>query len=211
MERNILDEARAEYAKTGDPRIAARNVVDKAFPGLREMIDTPEWKELERRERDGLAMGIDADTMEGDALKAAGMTGNGGVWNREGVLMTDSNGAKPVFNMGRAGRRWAREWQTILTDFAEAQASLKRYGLTEVDSGNDDLTLDQDEEVVRLMRMIDDASELQDKLVSEVLVSVPDDWLVPDASECHVDYIREARWPDVIAAVQEAREETSKN
>ena len=130
--------------------------------------------------------------------------------------MDEGNGSKPVFNLGRAGRRWSREWQRINTDFAEAQAALQRHGIS---SDNEaDLTADQSEEVVRLMRMVDDASARQDSLVGEVLVSVPDDWLTenaPGAVEiCAgelVDHIREARWPDVIAAVQEARMETAKN
>ena len=58
---------------------------------------------------------------------------------------------------------------------------------------------------MRLMRMIDAASERQDRLVGEVLVSVPDDWLIPDAPECHVDHVREDRYGEVIAAIQEAR------
>ena len=130
--------------------------------------------------------------------------------------MADSNGSAPVIDMARGGRRWSREWQRIHTDFAEAQAALQRHGIA---SDNDaELTADQSDEVVRLMRMIDDASGRQDGLVAQVLVSVPDDWLTtnaPGAVEiCAgelVDHIREARWPDVIAAVQEARMDGSKN
>ena len=124
--------------------------------------------------------------------------------------MGEDNSSGPVFNLARAGRRWSREWQAVQTDFAEARAALRRHGITE-DSDDADLTPDQQDEVVPLMRMIDSASERQDILVAQVLVSVPDDWLVPDAPECHVDYIREARWADVIAAVQEARVDGSKN
>ena len=74
-----------------------------------------------------------------------------------------------------------------------------------------DLTPEQQDDVVRLMRMIDAASERQDRLVGEVLVSVPDGWLIPDAPECHVDHVREDRYGEVIAALQEARADTSKN
>ena len=124
--------------------------------------------------------------------------------------MVTTNGSKPVFNMGRAGRRWSREWQAIKTDFAETQAALERHGLSE-DNADVDLTPEQQDDVVRLMRMIDAASERQDRLVAEVLVSVPDGWLIPDAPECHVDHVREDRYGEVIAALQEARADGSKN
>ena len=132
------------------------------------------------------------------------------MWNRRLVLDEVNITGKPVFNMGRAGRRWSREWQAIKTDFAETQAALERHGLSE-DNADVDLTPEQQDDVVRLMRMIDAASERQDRLVGEVLVSVPDGWLIPDAPECHVDHVREDRYGEVIAALQEARADTSKN
>ena len=119
--------------------------------------------------------------------------------------------------MGRAGRRWAREWQAIKTDFAEAQAALQRHGLSE-DNADVDLTPEQQDDVVRLMRMIDAASERQDRLVGEVLVSVPDGWLVEGPSP--YPETPEVPWltacvriagGEVIAALQEARADGSKN
>ena len=81
--------------------------------------------------------------------------------------------------MGRAGRRWSREWQRVQTDFTETRAEMERQKLDKIDEAEDgDVTPEQRMELARLMRMVDDASELQDKLVAEVLVSVPDDWLV---------------------------------
>ena len=86
--------------------------------------------------------------------------------------------------------------------------NLSRQGL---DNEDDEVTPEQRLELARLMRMVDGASERQDRLVAEVLVSVPDDWLVLDAPECSVDFVRDDHWNQVIVAIQEARADTAKN
>lgn len=124
--------------------------------------------------------------------------------------MGEGNGKRPVFDLSRCSRKWARDWQRVQTDFTEATAALETMGV-EADAADESMTPEERAEVLRLMRLIDGASERQDTLVQQVLVTVPCDWVVPDATESHVDHILEDRWPDVIAALQEARAERSKN
>lgn len=88
------------------------------------------------------------------------------------------NGSKPVFDFTKVTRRWSSEWMRMAKDISlgETVAMMKpREDL----SKEDELALMQ--EVAEVMERVVEAYATRDRLVCQVLVSVPRDWVGDEA------------------------------
>lgn len=93
-----------------------------------------------------------------------------------------SNGAapeKPVYDFSRVSRKWMREMGRIARESAELIAAM---GDGTEPEGVDDETL-ADWRAARIEAAVkqDELTAEQERLIAVVLVSVPHDWLLPDA------------------------------
>ena len=116
---------------------------------------------------------------------------------------------KPVFDFRRVTRRWSKEWRQVSTELVQIGVLLEnpaRPDLTAEEART--LTMAKAEALGRL----DEIEAQREKLLCEVLVSVPREWLAEDAPAGlnfrepeALDWLLDAKFQGLIEAMAEAR------
>jgi hypothetical protein len=105
----------------------------------------------------------------------------------------------PVFDFENVSRKWEKQWRKVNVDLtATAQ-------LIEADStGADDK--------IMAVRSIDDIDAIREKLLSQIVVSIPREWLVKDAPKdidwsdvASFDWLKMGKFNDLVASVSAER------
>lgn len=117
--------------------------------------------------------------------------------------------SKPVFDFRRVTRRWSKEWRQV-------SAELVQIGVLLENPARPDLTADE----LRTLTMakaealgrLDEIEEQRERLLCEVLVSVPREWVADDAPEGldwrkaeSLDWLLDVKFQPLIEAMAEAR------
>lgn len=123
--------------------------------------------------------------------------------------MAEKAAGKPVFNFRAVSRRWSKEWRQV-------SAELVQIGVLLENPARPDLTAEE----LRMLTVakaealgrLDEVEARREALLSEVLVSVPRDWLVEDAPEGldwrkaeSLDWLLDVQFQPLIEAMAEAR------
>jgi hypothetical protein len=118
---------------------------------------------------------------------------------------------KPIFDFSKVSRVWAREWRSLVARAMKANtilASVPMPGLT----GNEMVQVQLAK--AEAMEDINTIEAERDRLVVQVLKSVPRGWLVDDAPQVidwasvdSLDYLLESRYAELFDVMNEARQE----
>ena len=121
--------------------------------------------------------------------------------------MNSSNGPKPVFDFTKVSRQWDLAFGKTLGKSAKAAFALQ----TPMPDGADQKTqIEYFERMERAISDIENVAEEQASLVSQVLVSVPSDWLLADGLGKEIDwskpeslnYVQSERYGDLLKMLQ---------
>lgn len=136
--------------------------------------------------------------------------------------MSDENGSKPTFNFSQTPRRWGKRWRKVNAGMIRAAMMAD----SDLPGDFDDLSEDKQAKAEaklnqKRLKALDDIDRFADErevLISQVIVDVPRDWLVPDAPDGidwndveSLDLILEMKSDSLMGAVTEARTDDSKN
>lgn len=118
----------------------------------------------------------------------------------------------PEFDFSGINRKWSKRWMNTLTRVGELEVQIAE--LSEAEENGSQRARQQ----LNLIQEFERMGAEQEKLLSEVLVSVPQNWLsadAPDDLDWHdpesLDYVLETRYPQLIQSLQAARQLNSKN
>lgn len=131
----------------------------------------------------------------------------------------------PVFDFSKVNRGWSKRWNKTLQAVGKAQSrgqivqielnALVEYAgdVTALDAAQRQQMADYHVETVELTETINTQSELQEAMICEVLVSVPDRWIAAGAPDDldwsdaeSLDWLKNDQvYGELLAAMQEAR------
>lgn len=122
--------------------------------------------------------------------------------------MSDQNGSVPKFNFDNVSMKWGTAWQRSVTRATELQ-----LGLQELDAAGDGQdAVEKSRKTVELMHELENISAEQKRLIAQVLVDVPRDWLASDAPDelnwrdaAALENLLERKYPQLIVELNTAR------
>ncbi|GIL09273.1 MAG: hypothetical protein BroJett033_7840 [Chloroflexota bacterium] len=120
--------------------------------------------------------------------------------------MTSANGEKPVFDFGRVSRRWNQAFAASIAKATRATIAMQRPLCAGMTNEQVQAHYDAQEAAVDLLETL---GAEQSALVAEVLVSVPDGWLVKGApaeldwsDPESLDWIRADKYQQLLQMLQ---------
>lgn len=109
---------------------------------------------------------------------------------------------KPTFDFTRVGRQWNQAFARSLTQAARVQLVLQRVPNDDMDDDAVDALLDRQEAALGDLEALGDR---QAALLAQVLVSVPESWLLPGAPDdldwsevASLDYVQSDRYAEML-------------
>lgn len=113
----------------------------------------------------------------------------------------------PEFDFSRVSRQWHKQFAKTLTAVTRAQITLQRVPSEDATPEEYDALLDKQEQA---WIAIEELSDQQAELIAQVLVSVPDDWLIEGAPEAldwsdvaSLDWVQAYRYLEILSLVRE--------
>lgn len=116
--------------------------------------------------------------------------------------MSENGKRQPKFDFSRVSRQWNRDFARSMTQAARAQLIMQRQPNDDMDDEEFNALLDRQEQAISdLEKMADKQAEL----LTQVLVDVPREWLLPGAPEepdwrqiSSLDYIQSERYAEIL-------------
>lgn len=131
---------------------------------------------------------------------------------------TNGTASEPRFNFVGLGRHWGKRWMHTLTRTTKLQLELQKVQQQLESLEGDDAAMSRVEQQVALLDEFEALSIEQECLLAQVLADVPADWLSSDAPDtiewsdpASLNYVQELRYPELIQALNAARQSSSKN
>lgn len=131
--------------------------------------------------------------------------------------MSESNGAMPRFDFSRVSRRWNKQFSASIGKVTKAQIAMTRP----LPAGADDAAIQAHyDRMEAAVDTIETVADEQARLVCEVLVDVPREWLIEGAPKAldwsepeSLDWVRSDKYQEILFMIQtgEAARQAAKN
>jgi len=116
--------------------------------------------------------------------------------------MSENGSKTPTFDFSKVSRQWNRDFSRSLNEAARASIALQRQPNEDMDDEAVEAIFARQEQALNDLESIADR---QAELLTQVLVAVPTDWLLPDAppdldwsAVGSLDYIQANRYAQIL-------------
>lgn len=120
--------------------------------------------------------------------------------------MTSENGAKPVFDFSQVSKRWNKAFGASISKATKATIAMQRPLLADATPAQQQAHYDAQ---IAAVEMLDTLGDEQAALVAQVLVSVPEEWLIATAppeidwsDPENLDWIRADKYQALLQMLQ---------